>query len=163
MTDITELAQSRLDFTRPLETESGEPVKHVCHDVIEYKCARVCVDVETGIVYSSPYVGLKIRNVSKYTAVRKFTEEAALAYHEYEQGWISDMKCGDRSHEFLSFVRDPKNILALVEELEKAQSANNSAPAILRQLAEEKQKRGEVAVATAFNYAASALQKELSK
>ncbi|HHT2295266.1 hypothetical protein [Klebsiella aerogenes] len=52
---------------------------------------------------------------------------------------------------------------ALVEALEKAQSANNSAPAILRQLAEEKQKRGEVAAATAFNYAASALQKELSK
>lgn len=51
----------------------------------------------------------------------------------------------------------------LVEELEKAQRANNSAPAILRQLAEEKQKRGEVAAATAFNYAASALQKELSK
>ena len=123
MTDITELARSRLDFTQPLETESGEPVKYVCHDVIEYKCARVCVDVETGVVYSSPYVGLKIRNVSKYTAVRKFTEEAALAYHEYEQGWISDMKCGDRSHEFLSFVRDPKNILALVEALEKSQDA----------------------------------------
>lgn len=121
MTDITELAQIRLDFTQPLETESGEPVKHVCHDVIEYKCAQVCVDVETGVVYSSPYVGLKIRNVSKYTAVRKFTEEAALAYHEYEQGWISDMKCGDRSHEYLSFVRDPKNVLALVEALEKAQ------------------------------------------
>lgn len=51
----------------------------------------------------------------------------------------------------------------LVEALEKAQRANNSAPAILRQLAEEKQKRGEVAAATAFNYAASALQKELSK
>lgn len=121
MTDITELAQSRLDFTRPLETESGEPVKHVCHDVIEYKRARVCVDVETGVVYSSPYVGLKIRNVSRNAAVRKFTEEAALAYHEHEQGWISDMKCGHRSHEYLSFVRDPKNILALVEALEKAQ------------------------------------------
>lgn len=51
----------------------------------------------------------------------------------------------------------------LIEALEKAQSAINSAPAILRQLAEEKQKRGEVAAATAFNYAASALQKELSK
>ncbi|WEJ91249.1 MAG: hypothetical protein P0Y63_09565 [Klebsiella huaxiensis] len=51
----------------------------------------------------------------------------------------------------------------LVEALEKAQRAKNSAPAILRQLAEEKQKRGEVAAATAFNYAASALQKELSK
>ncbi|EMS1124403.1 hypothetical protein AADE44_003399 [Klebsiella aerogenes] len=56
-----------------------------------------------------------------------------------------------------------KVIGALVEALEKAQSANNSAPAILRQLAEEKQKRGEVAAATAFNYAASTLQKELSK
>ncbi|MDM4129382.1 hypothetical protein QTP25_18655 [Klebsiella oxytoca] len=51
----------------------------------------------------------------------------------------------------------------LIEALEKAQRANNSAPAILRQLAEEKQKRGEVAAATAFNYAASALQKELLK
>ncbi|HAT2764518.1 hypothetical protein [Klebsiella oxytoca] len=56
-----------------------------------------------------------------------------------------------------------KYFSSLVEALEKAQSANNSAPAILRQLAEEKQKRGEVAAATAFNYAASALQKELSK
>ena len=51
----------------------------------------------------------------------------------------------------------------LIDSLENAQRANNSAPAILRQLAEEKQKRGEVAAATAFNYAASALQKELSK
>ncbi|MEQ0416254.1 hypothetical protein ABLV48_02250 [Klebsiella sp. JB_Kp045] len=49
----------------------------------------------------------------------------------------------------------------LIDALENAQRANNSAPAILRQLAEEKQKRGEVAAATAFNYAASALQKEL--
>ena len=117
-TNITELAHGLLDFTQPLETESGEPVTYVCHDVIEYKCARVCVDVETGIVYSSPHVGLKIRNVRKYASVRKFTEEAAQAYHEHEQGWISDMKCGDRSHEYLSFVRDPKNILALVEDLE---------------------------------------------
>lgn len=51
----------------------------------------------------------------------------------------------------------------LIDALENAQRANNSAPAILRQFAEEKQKRGEVAAATAFNYAASALQKELSK
>ncbi|HHT4373558.1 TPA: hypothetical protein ACTYFA_002128 [Raoultella ornithinolytica] len=60
-------------------------------------------------------------------------------------------------------VLSPADCGALVEALEKAQRANNSAPAILRQLAEEKQKRGEVAAATAFNYAASALQKELSK
>ncbi|MBF8465166.1 hypothetical protein ABN148_20055 [Klebsiella oxytoca] len=69
-TDITELAQSRLDFSLPLETESGEPVKYVCHDVIEYKCARVCVDVETGVVYSSPYVGLKIRNNAETVKIR---------------------------------------------------------------------------------------------
>ncbi len=67
-----------------------------------------------------------------------------------------------RDAEFIALA-NPANILALVEALEKAQSANNSAPAILRQLAEEKQKRGEVAAATAFNYAASTLQKELSK
>lgn len=53
--------------------------------------------------------------------------------------------------------------LALLTALEQSQRANNSAPEILRQLAEEKHKRGEVASATAFNYAASALQKELSK
>ncbi|HCI4211773.1 TPA: hypothetical protein NO485_004233 [Klebsiella pneumoniae] len=64
--------------------------------------------------------------------------------------------------EGLFFIK-ADDVLALVEALEKAQRANNSAPAILRQLAEEKQKRGEVAAATAFNYAASALQKELSK
>jgi|GEM_PF-4685191 len=57
----------------------------------------------------------------------------------------------------------PENITVIIDALEKAQRANNPAPAILRQLAEEKQKRGEVAAATAFNYAASALQKELSK
>ena len=67
----------------------------------------------------------------------------------------------DNSH-FIALA-NPANIIALVEAKEKAQRANNSAPAILRQLAEEKKRRGEVAAATAFNYAASALQKELSK
>jgi len=52
-----------LDFAKPLETASGEPVKWICSDVIEYKSARVCVDQNTGLVYSSPYIGLKIRNV----------------------------------------------------------------------------------------------------
>ncbi|MDU7466721.1 MAG: hypothetical protein E7K92_02270 [Serratia marcescens] len=61
------------------------------------------------------------------------------------------------------FLYSQEYVSVLLAELEKAQRANNSAPAILRQLAEEKQKRGEVAAATAFNYAASALQKELSK
>ncbi|MBC1185882.1 hypothetical protein HII27_09140 [Kluyvera sp. SCKS090646] len=119
MNDITALTQRMLlDFTKPLETESGEPVKHVCHDVIEYRCARVCVDAATGIVYSSPYVGLKIRNASQYAVLRKFTEEAASAYSDFENGYISDMKCGDRSHEYLMFVKEPANVLALVEALE---------------------------------------------
>ncbi|WP_337229041.1 hypothetical protein, partial [Pseudomonas aeruginosa] len=54
---------SELDFSRPLETENGYPVKWICADVIEYKSARVCVAKDTGLVYSSPYIGLKIRNV----------------------------------------------------------------------------------------------------
>ncbi|WP_202808351.1 hypothetical protein, partial [Pseudomonas aeruginosa] len=58
-----EQAEAELDFSRPLETENGEPVKWICADVIEYKSARVCVAKDTGLVYSSPYIGLKIRNV----------------------------------------------------------------------------------------------------
>ncbi|WP_210146924.1 hypothetical protein [Pseudomonas aeruginosa] len=54
---------SELDFSRPLETENGDPVKWICAEVIEYKSARVCVAKDTGLVYSSPYIGLKIRNV----------------------------------------------------------------------------------------------------
>ncbi|WP_240461264.1 hypothetical protein [Pseudomonas aeruginosa] len=54
---------SELDFSRPLETENGDPVKWICADVIEYKSARVCVAKDTGLVYRSPYIGLKIRNV----------------------------------------------------------------------------------------------------
>ncbi|MER0808977.1 hypothetical protein ACEOIK_06580 [Pseudomonas aeruginosa] len=38
-------------------------MKWICADVIEYKSARVCVAKDTGLVYSSPYIGLKIRNV----------------------------------------------------------------------------------------------------
>lgn len=72
-------------------------------------------------------------------------------------------KIKKQTENFDTVVLKEWEALALVEALEKAQQSNNSAPAILRQLAEEKQKRGEVAAATAFNYAASALQKELSK
>ncbi|MES3356098.1 ead/Ea22-like family protein [Enterobacter kobei] len=103
-----------IDFSLPLETENGEQVKYVCHDVVEYKCARVCVDVETGIVYSSPYVGLKIRN----TPLRKIIENAATAYADFENGFISDTACVDRSHEYLVFVKEPKNVMALLDELE---------------------------------------------
>lgn len=51
-----------IDFSKPLETLGGELVTYICCDVIQYRCARVCVDQNTGIVYSSPYIGLQVRN-----------------------------------------------------------------------------------------------------
>lgn len=113
-----------IDFSQPLETESGEPVKYICHDVIEYKCARVCVDIATGIVYSSPYVGLKIRNkeANPRSKLREQIESAADAYWQFDNGLISDMKCGDLSHEYLLFAKEPKNVLALLDELESKQT-----------------------------------------
>lgn len=91
-------------------------------------------------------------------AAYPYGEIIDISQHEGEQIDIDITDLNEFNKE-----ANPVNILALVEALEKAQRANNSAPAILRQLAEEKQKCGEVAAATAFNYAASALQKELSK
>lgn len=116
---MSNIDKQAIDFSKPLETESGEPVKHICHDVIEYKCARVCVDVTTGVVYSSPYVGLKIRNkeASPRSKLREQVESAADAYRQFDNGWISDMKCSDLSHEYLLFVKEPKNVLALLDEL----------------------------------------------
>ncbi|MCM7837833.1 hypothetical protein [Enterobacter asburiae] len=113
---MSNIDKHAIDFSLPLETENGEPVKYVCQDVVEYKCARVCIDVKTGIVYSSPYVGLKIRN----TPLRKIIENAASAYADFENGFISDTTCIDRSHEYLVFVKEPKKVLALLDELESA-------------------------------------------
>ncbi|HCD2968626.1 TPA: hypothetical protein NBM43_003220 [Klebsiella pneumoniae] len=94
----------------------------------------------------------------------KAAAESVIKNHDCEWFETGRQICTvHKSKVYLISLANPANILALVEALEKAQRANNSAPAILRQLAEEKQKRGEVAAATAFNYAASALQKELSK
>ncbi|WP_053075956.1 ead/Ea22-like family protein [Pluralibacter gergoviae] len=120
---MSNIDKPAIDFSKPLETESGEPVKHICHDVIEYKCARVCVDIATGVVYSSPYVGLKIRNkeANPRAKLREQIESAADAYWQFDNGWISDMKCGDRSHEYLLFVKEPKNVLSLLDELEAAE------------------------------------------
>ncbi|MGU2291308.1 hypothetical protein ACSEQ4_20545 [Pseudomonas aeruginosa] len=71
-------AEVKLDFSRPLETENGEPVKWICADVIEYKSARVCVAKDTGLVYSSPYIGLKIRNVMPEQAEAERPEVVAV-------------------------------------------------------------------------------------
>ncbi|MGC3297693.1 hypothetical protein [Pseudomonas aeruginosa] len=72
---------SELDFSRPLETENGDPVKWICADVIEYKSARVCVAKDTGLVYSSPYIGLKIRNVMPEQAEAERPEVVARVVH----------------------------------------------------------------------------------
>lgn len=121
-----------IDFSQPLETESGEPVKYICHDVIEYKCARVCVDIATGIVYSSPYVGLKIRNkeANPRSKLREQIESAADAYWQFDNGWISDMKCGDLSHEYLLFAKEPKNVLALLDENIQLQREKDATEAV---------------------------------
>ncbi|HHG9578735.1 hypothetical protein BEH70_23780 [Citrobacter freundii] len=54
-------------------------------------------------------------------ALREKIESAADAYWQFDNGWISDMKCGDLSHEYLLFVKEPKNVLALLDELEAAE------------------------------------------
>ncbi len=85
-------AEVKLDFSRPLETENGEPVKWICADVIEYKSARVCVAKDTGLVYSSPYIGLKIRNVMPEQAEAERPEVVGV---RYEDGTIlSAEDCG---------------------------------------------------------------------
>ncbi|MEG2269356.1 MAG: hypothetical protein RSC68_34160, partial [Acinetobacter sp.] len=74
----------------------------------------------------SPYVGLKIRNkeANPRAKLREQIESAADAYWQFDNGWISDMKCGDRSHEYLLFVKEPKNVLALLDELEASEKQN---------------------------------------
>ena len=57
-------------------------------------------------------------------ALREQIESAADAYWQFDNGWISDMKCGDLSHEYLLFVKEPKNVLALLDELEAAENRN---------------------------------------
>lgn len=54
-------------------------------------------------------------------ALREQIESAADAYWQFDNGWISDMKCGDLSHEYLLFVKEPKNVLALLDSLEAAE------------------------------------------
>ncbi len=72
-----------LDFSKPLETVNGEPVKWIGADVIEYKSALVCVAKNTGIIYSSPYIGLKIRNV--------ITEQAEAERPEQPKRYTADV------------------------------------------------------------------------
>ena len=59
-----------------------------------------------------------------HAKLREQIESAADAYRQFDNGWISDMKCGDLSHEYLLFVKEPKNVLALLDELEAAEKRN---------------------------------------
>ncbi|EMA8137282.1 ead/Ea22-like family protein [Klebsiella pneumoniae] len=139
MTDITELTAEKLEEIRQRYRPTLAPKCHICG--VEMTIQRMSASRITygcaGAIYDETGC--------------HYAEGRSLADDHYAESRITVVD-----------VSDP-DVLAMVEALEKAQRANNSAPAILRQLAEEKQKRGEVAAATAFNYAASALQKELSK
>ncbi|ENL9261124.1 hypothetical protein AB6K26_001383 [Salmonella enterica] len=53
--------------------------------------------------------------------LREQIESAADAYWQFDNGWISDMKCGDLSHEYLLLVKEPKNVLSLLDSLEAAE------------------------------------------
>ncbi|MPT55007.1 hypothetical protein [Delftia sp.] len=89
---------TKLDFTKPLQTIKGEPVKWIVSDVIEHKCARVCVDENTGLVYSSPYIGLRIVNaptdgitdemIDAYMSARRRVIEAADSKGLLTVGWL---------------------------------------------------------------------------
>lgn len=139
MTDITELTAEKLEEIRQRYRPTLAPKCHICG--VEMTIQRMSASRITygcaGAIYNETGC--------------HYAEGRSLADDHYAESRITVVD-----------VSDP-DVLAMVEALQKAQRSNNSAPAILRQLAEEKQKRGEVAAATAFNYAASALQKELSK
>ncbi|SVX49157.1 Uncharacterised protein [Klebsiella pneumoniae] len=138
-TDITELTAKKLEEIRQRYRPTKVPKCHICGaemTIQRMSASRITYGC-TGATYDK--------------SGGHYAEGRSIADGHYAESRITVVD-----------VSDP-DVLTLVEALEKAQRANNSAPAILRQLAEEKQKRGEVAAATAFNYAASALQKELSK
>ncbi|EPB6943443.1 TPA: coiled-coil domain-containing protein [Pseudomonas aeruginosa] len=98
-----------LDFSRPLETENGDPVKWICADVIEYKSARVCVAKDTGLVYSSPYIGLKIRNVMPEQAEAERPEVAG--YRSKESGMVYEQDYGLNNPEALTTVAECERIV----------------------------------------------------
>ena len=152
MTDITELAQRM-----KAAAEKATPGEWWADEVKNEGCYGPGDDCVEGFTSYAIYCS------DGQTLFDSLNSDAACISEEYDgEGHVAWDETAQRNAEFIALA-NPANILALVEALEKAHRAKNSAPAILRQLAEEKQRRGEVAAATAFNYAASALQKELSK
>ena len=78
----------KIDFSKPLETVLGEPVKYICSDVVEYKNARICVDDE-GIACSSPYIGIQIRNVKEEWNGEGLPPIGTVCeWHPSVHGWI---------------------------------------------------------------------------
>lgn len=103
-----------LDFSKPLETENGDPVKWICADVIEYKSARVCVAKDTGLVYSSPYIGLKIRNVMPEQAEAERPEVVAYQAVDAEDG-----TCLSLREDFFGYTVTGKEPLMTVAQHER--------------------------------------------
>ncbi|HCF6943995.1 TPA: hypothetical protein NIJ01_006234 [Pseudomonas aeruginosa] len=108
-----------LDFSRPLETENGDPVKWICADVIEYKSARVCVAKDTGLVYSSPYIGLKIRNVMPEQAEAEGAEIVATLFTPNEKvhnviGFKAFAVAGDCDKDGGEFY-DPEKLMTVAQ------------------------------------------------
>ncbi len=108
-----------LDFSRPLETENGDPVKWICADVIEYKSARVCVAKDTGLVYSSPYIGLKIRNVMPEQAEAEGSEIVATLFTPNEKvhnviGFKAFAVAGDCDKDGGEFY-DPEKLMTVAQ------------------------------------------------
>ncbi|MDV7979510.1 hypothetical protein R4K02_20775 [Pseudomonas aeruginosa] len=105
-------AEAELDFSRPLETENGEPVKWICADVIEYKSARVCVAKDTGLVYSSPYIGLKIRNVMPEQAEAERPEVVGYLLTK-GNGTLSILRAGSSDEPVMTVAQHDRIVDAL--------------------------------------------------
>ncbi|MDU1379747.1 MAG: ead/Ea22-like family protein [Klebsiella michiganensis] len=159
-TNITELAQSLKAAAE--KATPGEWVYFPKNTSIEYDVGSD--ESQGSILYvdSGDFTKAQTDRNGEFIALANPANVIALveALDKSEKTSEARREAIDRTHNMFVRERDRANVAE--EALEKAQTIN-AAPAILRQLAEEKQKRGEVAAATAFNYAASALQKELSK
>ncbi|HFK5634994.1 TPA: hypothetical protein ACG0AN_002828 [Enterobacter kobei] len=87
-------------------------------------------------------------------------------YQENPDNPNAEQDCNEATEAFMREIghRAPDIIAKLFDEIDELQESLRASPwDALRQLAEEKRKRGEQGAATALNYAASALQKELEK
>lgn len=105
----------------------------------------------------------------KRASLRKAAQDYQSALSWYQENLDSpnaEQDCDEATAAFLREIgrREADIIADLLDEIDELQERLKASPwDTLRQLAEEKRKRGEQGAATALNYAASALQKELAK